>query len=164
MLLSTGACEPSGSPSAASEGDKARAAGQQVSVTLAARAFRPACGTAPPAPGAQPDLAMLVTVPHAMSCRDLGFTLRRLPAERKRSWVVVPEADTIALCAFLRTERVRLPVMAIQDSSATLSATRLVVAVMRETGGTDRHLYAPRGAHVLRQMGQEAGTASSAVP
>lgn len=107
---------------------------------------------------------MLVTVPQAMSCRDLGFTLRRLPGERERTWGMVPEADTAALCAFLRTERVRLPVMAIQDSSKTLSATRLVVAVMRHGERTDRHLYALRGADILRQMGQEAGTPPSAVP
>lgn len=105
---------------------------------------------------------MLVTVPQALSCRDPGFTLRRLPDER--TWVIVPEADTASLCSFLRTERVRLPVMGVPGSSQSLSTARLVVAVMRQDDKPDRHLYAARGADILRQVGLEAGTRSGAVP
>lgn len=109
-------------------------------------------------------MAVLVTIPQALSCRDLGFTLRRLPDKLERTWVIVPEADTAALCDFLRTERVRLPVMGVPDWSKSLSAARLVVAVMRQDDEPDRHLYAARGADILRQVGLEAGTQSGAVP
>ncbi len=158
------ACAPSDPGPTARERDQARAAGQWVSAAIAERAHQPVCGTESPAPGALPDLAMLVTVPQALSCRDLGFALRRLPGKAERTWVVVPLADTADLCPFLRTERVRLPVMGVPDPSRRLSATRLVVAVRRERGTPDRHLYGARGADLLRQLAPKAGIQSDAGP
>jgi hypothetical protein len=144
--------------------DQARVISDQVSTRIAARAFRPVCGTATAVSAASPDLALLVNVPQALSCRDLGFTLRRLPGHVERTWVVIPEADTAALCAFLRTERVHLPVVGVPDSAKALSAARLVIAVMPQAGRPDRHVYAARGADILRQLRPEPGAQSGAMP
>ncbi|HEX6042543.1 hypothetical protein [Longimicrobium sp.] len=163
IVVGIGACEPSGLPPDDQPG-QARQIGIQLSTALASRSYRPACGTTPSTAEDAPDLAMLVTVPQAMSCRDLGFTLRRLPNDGGRTWVLIPEADTTALCSFLRTERVRLTVMSLPDPATTLSTARPVIAVMPGDGKPDRHFHAVRGADILRQLRPEAGNRTGAVP
>lgn len=139
----------------------------QVSEALRDTHFHPACGS--PAPPAVPTSAVAINAQQSLSCRDLGYMLRRitdhLPAEGKGIVLVLPASDTAAVCAFLRQERVRLPVVAISDSDGRLERVRPIVAFTRQTTGAIASVhFAPTGTELLRVMDAATGSTKPSPP
>jgi hypothetical protein len=142
---------------------EARSSADHFATAVRERAFVPACG-APPATGT-PRHAVLVNARQALSCRDLGYLLRRLvpaPGSAPAPWIMVPAADTAAICPFLRQERVRLPVVAI-TAGDDLREVRTIVLARLGPGGPDTTYFAPTGRAVLLQYQQDTLTRSAFV-
>jgi hypothetical protein len=95
-------------------------------------------GSAPPMVG----VAVMINARQCLSCRDLGYMLRRLKTHVAGSpVVVVPAADTPAICPYLRQERVRLPVLALPDEDRTLADTRTLMLYTAKGDGTVDSVY-----------------------
>jgi hypothetical protein len=141
---------------------EARTSADRMSAAVQERAFVGACGgTLAPEP---PRAAVLVNARQALSCRDLGYLLRRLvPAQSPVAapWVMVPAADTAAVCAFLRQEKVRLPVAAVTRGGEVLREARMIVMARMDAGREDTAYYAPTGRAVLLQYQQDPVNASA---
>lgn len=140
---------------------EARASADQMSAAVRERAFVPACGGS--LATETPRHAVLVNTRQALSCRDLGYLLRRLVsgAPAAAPWIMVPAADTAAVCPFLREERVRLPVAAVTDGADGLGDARMIVMARLGRAGVDTTYFAPTGRAVLLQYQQDPLTAST---
>lgn len=142
---------------------EARTSTEQLSAAVRERAFVPACGgTLAPEP---PRVAVLVNARQALSCRDLGYLLRRvLPvggSPAAAPWIMVPAADTTAVCGFLRQERVRLPVVAITGDGEALREARTITMARLGAERADTAYFAPTGRAVLLQYQQDPANASA---
>lgn len=142
---------------------EARASTDQLSAAVRERTFVPACGGSLPAE--TPRHAVLVNTRQALSCRDLGYLLRRLAPRTETAaapWIMVPAADTAAVCPFLREERVRLPVAAVtRDGAEGLREARTIVMGRMGPAGADTMYFAPTGRAVLLQYQQDPLTDSA---
>jgi hypothetical protein len=107
-------CQPGSGASTASEGSPVYRALREI---LAGPAVG-ACGADVPA---RPASLILVTARHCLSCKDVGRLLRGVLQASPDSMalqLVVPAPDTGPVCAFLREERIRLPVRVLSSSSS----------------------------------------------
>jgi hypothetical protein len=140
---------------------EARASTDQLSAAVRERAFVAACGASLPAE--TPRHVVLVNARQALSCRDLGYLLRRLaPATEADAapWIMVPAGDTAAVCPFLRQERVRLPVAAVVGGDSLREGRTIVMARLEPTA-VDTAYFAPTGRAVLLQYQQDPLTSSA---
>lgn len=146
------------------------AADARISAEWMAEAVRPgsatpACGTT--AYAGRPALAVLVSANQALSCRDLGYLLRRLhpAADGKPAWIVVPARDTAAVCRFLREERVRLPVFTAPDTTrARRGETRVLAAARLDAAGRPSSIHhGAQGADVLASLDASAPALDSSL-
>lgn len=114
----------------------------------------PACGTTPRVETSA--TAVLLNARQCLSCRDLGYMLRRLTpllaANPTPPLIVVPSTDTISICPFLRQERVRLPVLSVPDADGSLAEARTLVLYTRRGQGVDSVRYALNGTDLLKQL------------
>jgi hypothetical protein len=136
---------------------EARTATEHLSAALRTGSVVPACGGLLPAKA--PRLALLVNARQALSCRDLGYLLRRVPRSLEGSgagaWVMIPAADTASVCPFLKQEKARLTVAAITQNGDSLRELRTVVMTRFRAAHPDTSYYAPTGRAVLLKYQQD---------
>lgn len=139
---------------------------QALAAALRDDAVAPACGTS--LPDTLPRFALLVNARQALSCRDLGYLLRRVhPAAGSDGtvpWLLVPVADTSAVCPYLRQEKVRLPVVAVTAHGDALRGIRTVMMGRFTDGTPDTTYFAPTGREVLLKYQQDRSNAAIASP
>lgn len=143
------------------QGQEARTATEHLSAALRDGSVVAACGGTLPA--GTPRLALLVNARQALSCRDLGYLLRRVPSGREGdgagTWVMVPAADTASVCRFLKQEKVRLPVAALTQDGGSLRDLRTVVLTRLRAAHADTSYHGPTGRAVLLKYQQDPGNA-----
>lgn len=86
---------------------------QRLATLVQERATRQSCGDE--ATGL-PRALMTVTETECLSCLLVGYLGREFVRQSRGSaqvWLVVPATDTSVICAFLRQERVRAPVLSV---------------------------------------------------
>ncbi len=108
------------------------------------------------AAAASPRVAVLINAHQCLSCRDLGYMLRRVPptlAAGGKTALIVPASDTAVVCAFLRQERIAIPTLTLPEHDAELANARtIVVATMDEAMETDSVYFGLTGTEILRRM------------
>jgi hypothetical protein len=136
---------------------EAQMAAGRVSRALHGRTFTPGCGSA--AVVSAPGTAVLVNTRQALSCRGLGYALRRMqPLDHAgTATLVVPASDTSMVCPFLRQERVRTPVAVVDDPGQRLAGVRTMVAARMGSGMTlERTFSAATGLDLLSSIRLDA--------
>lgn len=130
---------------------KAAATAEWMVHGLRSGALRTACGSSP---GASPKMLAHVNARQSLSCRDLGFMLRRLP--RERTWIVIPAADTAAVCAFLARERIPAPAFSHAGASGYVrESPTLTVAGLADSATVSAVYHGAQGAALLKQIPPE---------
>lgn len=144
-----------GPPSLALQRQEAVATAAGFSEALRSGAVVGACGGV--APVRAPSVAVLINARQCLSCRDLGYMLRRLPSHLHPgddAVLVTPASDTAAVCPFLRQERIKFPVIATTaDTSGFSAAVVLTVAYLRPDTTVDSVHFALKGSDLLKQVG-----------
>jgi len=147
ILLALAACTgaEASAPSAASE--SAAAVAEWMTQGLGSGALKPACGSMS---GGRADLLAYVNARQSLSCRDLGYMLRRLP--RERTWIVIPASDTAEVCGFLARERIRTPAFFLERAGAEVRESPVVTVVGRTRRGAPAVYHGFQGAALLEQV------------
>lgn len=144
-----------GPPNLAVQREEAMESAAGFTGALRSGAVVGACGAA--APARAPTVAVLVNARQCLSCRDLGYMLRRLPAHLHPgadAVLVTPASDTAAVCPFVRQERIKLPVVATtRDSFGFRNTAILTVAYLRPDTTVDSIHFALKGSDLLKQVG-----------
>lgn len=97
---------------------------QRITEAVTNNRVEPACGS--PVTSSNPSLALTLSAKQCLSCANAAYTLRRLVSQRGIAegslWLVVPPADTSAVCQYLRAEKLRLPVVTSEGLEAVSAA------------------------------------------
>lgn len=164
LVVVQAACGPAEPPplSLGQQRMEATASAELAAAGLRRGAGVAACGTE--ARIQAPATLVNLNAQQCLSCRDLGYMLRRLPAAGSTAFsapvLVVPESDTAAVCPFLRQERIRLPVLSIPDRDRRIADARtLVMYSVRSDWSVDSVSFATTGADMLKRI-----SAAPAVP
>jgi hypothetical protein len=164
VLLILSACARERPRTDAMDGNEVSRVTTEIARAVASPARRAGCGR----PAArQPRGVTFVNTRQALSCRDLGFALRRI--ERRDSTggaiVAVPAGDTAEVCRFLRTERVAAPVLLMADPDGRLSGVRtLVSAVLDQNAEVARTYTAQTGVDLISRISARVITKPSSSP
>lgn len=148
------ACGREAAPAALTPAEQYR----EASLTAAAVAGKltassiAACGTA--AAPATVGGAVMINARQCLSCRDLGYMLRRLREHAPSGTVVVvPAGDTTAICPYLRQERVHLPVLAVADRNRALAETPTLTFYTAKPDQTvDSVYFGANGTELLKRL------------
>ncbi|HEU4455245.1 MAG TPA: hypothetical protein VFR81_19430 [Longimicrobium sp.] len=153
-LLLLAGCSGADVAAAAVSEERAAATAEWMADGLRSGALRPACGPGGGSPGeTSPELLAYVNARQSMSCRDLGFLLRRLSSER--TWIVVPASDTATVCGFLARERIRIPALVHEGASEAVRGSPIVtVAGVEGPRAPPAVFHGSQGAVVLSQIPQ----------
>ena len=123
-----------------------------------------ACGARPAS--AEPRAILVAGGRQCMSCLNVGFAARRLQQAFARSpqplWILTSNGDSSAVCAFVRAERLRVPVVAVPDSLFRTAATgdSLSLALFDEEDRSYRIVHARDGLELLSLASPGAATPS----
>jgi hypothetical protein len=86
--------------------------------------------------------------------------LRRLPGQLRQGvapLLVTPAADTVAVCPFVRQERIRIPVVAVTRNTPELeNAAILMLATLGRDTTVESVHFALRGSDLLERLGSPA--------
>lgn len=163
------ACGPriSKDPQNASRTDAVnREAGKFAALVLAEGRATPACGTRTPT-NAGDDL-LLLTTEICFTCRDVGRALREVQrsrtAEQAPLRLVTPMRDTLAVCRYMRRERIRLPVFALSSFPDTLFPGRLVYVRTDSSGAPSKTGIAVDGPEFLKLFRESPSRSTGGTP
>jgi hypothetical protein len=99
-----------------------------------------------------------------MSCLNVGFAARRLQQAFSQSpqplWILTSRGDSSAVCAFVRAERLRVPVVAVPDSlfGTAAAGDSLSLALFDEKDRSYRVVHARDGLELLSLASPGAAT------
>jgi hypothetical protein len=145
-------------PSLAVQQIEARASASTMVQAFRSGEIAGACGS--PAPSGALSALVLVNARQCLSCRDLGYMLRRLPGQLRQGvapLLVTPAADTVAVCPFVRQERIRIPVVAVTRNTPELeNAAILMLATLGRDTTVESVHFALRGSDLLERLGSPA--------
>ena len=137
-----------------------------IARVVAAGGAAPACGA--PALPRTSFTAIAVTSKQCLSCLDVGGLLREAQRDTRRNgenlWVLSSEADTADVCAFVRREKARLPVMFVADTSFPREERPgdLLLMSFDSTGALKGMWRAATGMQLLSQLRGRQGAPSTA--
>jgi hypothetical protein len=167
LLCLVAACgrSPGSDPAASSVAPPAEQAAAIARAVSAGRAA-PACGaSALPLAGFD---AIAVTSKQCLSCLEVGGLLREAQRDVRRNggmlWVLSSQADTADVCAFVRKEKVRLPVVFVADTSFPRGEQPgdLLLMSFDSAGALKRMQRAATGMQLLAHMRGQQSVPSTA--
>lgn len=127
--------------------------GRAISSAFQSGELESGCGSS--MASSPPRTAVLVNTRQALSCRGLGLALRRMRGEVRQgeTALVVPASDTAMVCAFLRQERARTPVVVVADAGGRFSHAQILVAArLTPDASLDRTYHGRTGLELLSRM------------